>query len=122
MNKNFDALQALPLFRNISGEGLQTMMDCFSGELIALKKGETLKYKKNSAICLIAGEVTGLKQGTISPMTTEERPLFATEDSLLLLLERHMLLYPCYGCCFFHAQLLQNMREDGIDLKALEDE
>lgn len=120
MNKNLDALQTLPLFRNISAEGLQTMMDCFSGELIALKKGETPKYKKNSAICLIAGEVMGLKQGDLAAMPTEECALFATKDSLILLLESHMLLYPCYGCCFFHAQLLQNMREDGIDLKALE--
>lgn len=122
MNKNLDALQTLPLFRNISTEGLQTMMDCFSGEFFSLKKGEATKYKKNSVICLITGEINGLKQGCFVPMPPEESPLFATENSLVLLLERHMLLYPCYGCCFFHAQLLQNMREDGIDLKTLEDE
>ncbi len=117
MNVNLEELQALPIFRSISKEGLQTMMDCFSAELISLKKGEGLKEKKRLAVCLLSGAVSGLKTGSFLPMPTEEAP--AAEDSVVLVMDSHMLLYPCYGCCFFHAQLLQNMREDGIDFSAL---
>ena len=118
MNMELDLLQALPLFRNISTQGMQTMMDCFCGEFIAPKKGDTLYGEKSKAICLINGEISNLKLGSFAPM--KETPFYITEDSLVLVMDSHMLLYPCYGCCFFHAQLLENLREDGADFKALE--
>ncbi len=120
MNANLELLQALPVFRKISVQGLETMMDCFSGEFISLKKGEALYGDKNSAVCLISGTVSNLKMGCISPMPTKDSPFLVVEDSLIVVMESHTLLYPCYGCCFFHAQLLENMREDGIDFKAFE--
>jgi len=122
MNTKLDLLQALPLFRKIPTQGLRTMMDCFCGEFISLEKGNTLYGEKGKAICLIKGKVSNLKTGNFSPMPMKENPFYITEDSLVLVMESHMLLYPCYGCCFFHAQLLENMREDGIDLKTLENE
>lgn len=122
MKPNLEALQALPVFRSISAEGLQTMMDCFCGEVISLKQNDTLCGQNGKTVCLLHGEVARLKQGTFAPMPTKEKPLCATTDSLLFIMESHTLLYPCYGCCFFHAQLLQNMQEDGIDFKSLESE
>lgn len=120
MKTEFELLQALPLFRKISIQGLQTMMDCFCGEFVHLKKGDTFLGDKNKAACLISGKVSTLELGRFCPMPTKEIPYTAIEDCFILVMESHMLLYPCYGCCFFHAQLLENMREDGIDLKALE--
>lgn len=120
MNEKLDAIQALPIFRNISKEGLETIFDCFCAEFITVKKGEPLKTEQNRTLCLIEGAVTGLKKGILSPAPTEENPYVSIEDSQLFTLDSHMLLYPCYGCCFFHAQLLQNMREDGVNLIALE--
>lgn len=120
MNEQLDILQALPLFRKISVQGLQTMMDCFCGEFISLKKGEPLYGDKNKAVVLIQGEISNLTLGGLSPMPMIDNPSSVIEDSLIWVMESHMLLYPCYGCCFFHAQLLENMREDGIDLKELE--
>ncbi len=122
MNEKLDALQALPIFRNITKEGLETMMDCFSAEFISVKKGEQIKIKQNSTLCMIEGTVSGLKKGNFFPAPKDENPYVALEDSELVILESHMLLYPCYGCCFFHAQLLQNMREDGVEFRALENE
>ncbi len=120
MKTELELLQAFPIFRKISVQGLETMMDCFSGEFVSLKKGETLYGEKNSAVCLISGAVSNLKMGYIAPMPTKDNPFLVTENSLVVVMETHTLLYPCYGCCFFHAQLLENMREDGIDFKAFE--
>ncbi|WMI81132.1 hypothetical protein [Anaerotignum sp. MB30-C6] len=120
MNMDLELLQSLPLFRKISTQGLETMMDCFCGELISLKKGERLWGEKDKAVCLIGGEVENLKKGHLAPMPRKDSPSSVKEDSVVLVMENHMLLYPCYGCCFFHAQLLENMREDGIDFKGLE--
>ena len=120
MNEQLDALLALPIFRNISKDGLQTMMDCFCAEFISVKEGEPITMTQNHALFLVEGAVLGLKKGTFSPAPMNENPYVALEDSHLFILDSHMLLYPCYGCCFFHAQLLQNMREDGVDLNALE--
>lgn len=122
MNEKLDALQALPIFRNITKEGLETMIDCFSAEFISVKKGEQIKIKQNSTLCMIKGTVSGLKKGNFFPSPKDENPYVALEDSELVILESHMLLYPCYGCCFFHAQLLQNMREVGVEFRALENE
>lgn len=119
MNIKLEELQKLPVFRNISKEGMQTMMDCFSAELITLKKGDTLSGKKRLAVCPLSGEISGLNAGSFSPMPTEGEAKIATEDSIVLVMDSHMLLYPCYGCCIFHAQLLQNMQEDGIEFQAL---
>lgn len=120
MNTQLEHLQTLPIFRKISIQGLETMMDCFCAEWIPLKKGDLFSGEKKKAVCLIQGKVSNLVIGRFSPMPLADSPLSVLEDSLVLVLESHMLLYPCYGCCFFHAQLLENMREDGIDLKALE--
>ncbi len=120
MNEKLDAIQALPIFRNISKEGLKTMMDCFCAEFISVKEGEPIIMAQNHALFLIEGAVTGLKKGTFSSALRNKNPYVALEDSELIILDSHMLLYPCYGCCFFHAQLLQNMREDNVDLNALE--
>ncbi|KXL54175.1 hypothetical protein CLNEO_04050 [Anaerotignum neopropionicum] len=118
MKSELALLQKLPLFRGIAPQGLETMLDCFSGEFISLKKGEKLYGEKNRAVCVILGAASGLEIGRIAPMVAKDSPFLATEDSLVLVMESHMLLYPCYGCCFFHAQLLENMREDGIDFQA----
>ncbi|NCC16327.1 MAG: hypothetical protein EOM28_08245 [Clostridia bacterium] len=122
MKPNLEILQALPIFRSISAEGIKTMMDCFCGKFVSLKQNDTLFGENNKTVCLLDGAVESLKKGTFSPMPTKENPLCATADSLVLVMESHTLLYPCYGCCFFHAQLLQNMREDGLDFKALENQ
>ncbi|WP_304508758.1 hypothetical protein [Anaerotignum sp.] len=119
MNTHLELLQALPVFRKISPQGLQTMMDCFCGEFLTLKKGDFFWKEQKKAVCLINGAISNLQKGTFAPIPTKANPSSVTEDSLILIMDSHMLLYPCYGCCFFHAQLLENMREDGIDFKAL---
>lgn len=122
MNTNLELLQALPIFRNIPSQGLQTMMDCFCGAFLSLKKGDFFGEEQNKVVCLINGAISNLKKGIFAPMPTKNKPFSVTEDSLILIMDSHMLLYPCYGCCFFHAQLLENMRQDSIDFKALENQ
>lgn len=120
MKTKLDLIQKLPTFRKITIQGLETMMDCFCGEFIYLNKGENLYGDNKKAVCIIQGEIENSTQGRFFPMPKKEKPCSVMEDSLVLVLDSHMLLYPCYGCCFFHAQLLENIREDGIDLKSLE--
>lgn len=117
MREYMNQLQELPLFREISPADITAMMDCFCSTVLCMEKGEVLSGKKKEVVCVLRGEVDGLQTGVPSPMP--ER-LVAQSSALLLCMEAHMLLYPCYGCCFYHAQLLQNMRGMGIDLKALE--
>lgn len=119
MNLQLEELQKLPVFRNISKEGMQTMMDCFSAELIVLNQGDTLVGNKRLAVCPLSGRIEGLTTGSFFPMPQKGAEKAAIEDSVVLVMDSHMLLYPCYGCCIFHVQLLQNMREDGIDVQAL---
>lgn len=120
MKLELEQLKALPIFRKISSQGLETMMDCFCGEFVSLKKGESLWGEENKTVCLINGAISNLQKDTFAPMPTKDNPFSVIQDSRILIMESHMLLYPCYGCCFFHAQLLENMREDGIDFRALE--
>lgn len=110
-------LQALPLFRKISPKDIAAMMDCFCAAVLCMEKGEVLSGRRNEVVCVLEGEADGLQTGVLSPMPAM---LAAQSPALLLRMEAHMLLYPCYGCCFYHAQLLQNMREMGIDLQSLE--
>lgn len=116
MNMDLNLLQSLPLFRNISLSGLETMIDCFCGDFVFIEKGNHLYSEKKEAICLLHGSVSGLKIGALFPLPKKDHALVALEDSLVFTMDSHMLLFPCYGCCFFHAQLLENMKQDGMDL------
>lgn len=103
-------LQQLPLFQKISAHDLVTMMDCFCGEICTFQKGDILSSEKNIAFCLLTGHLGTLPQGVFISPEKEDASYEATEAGLLLKVDHHMLHYPCYGCCFFHAQLLENMK------------
>ncbi len=116
MKLSAEELLHLPMFHAIDTNGIETMMDCFCGEIKMFDPGSKIHAEKaEQAGCLIEGEVDGLSVGQVFLLPKkEEAPLSVRTQTKLLLFDGHMMLYPCYGCCFFHAQLLQNFRDMGF--------
>ncbi len=109
-------LHNLPVFDQIDDAGLETLMECFSGEWLELSAGETYSGDGQHAVCLVDGMVSGLELGRI---VSAKNAFTAKRDSLVLLMETHMLGFPCYGCCFFHARLLDTMGKMNMDIRSL---
>lgn len=114
--------QQLPLFTDFAEENIKLMMDCFSAEVHLFTEGAVLRHEKKGWVgCVVSGKIEGVENGVMFPIPDKaDGCLHVLADSEMLFLDSHMLLYPCYGVCPCHVQLLQRLREAGIDFYALE--
>lgn len=133
MKKYFEILRCCPLFKDIDGENLLAMLNCFGARSVHYGKNETVIAEGDTAgyigIVLSGGvqiertdyygnrsiaahiEPSELFGESFACADVKEMPVcaVAAENSEILLIDCKRIISPCSNACTFHSQMIFNL-------------
>lgn len=133
MDKYFETIKKIPLFKGVSAQDLPNLLNCLSYHIKQFHKGEFIYMagqKITSIGVVLLGSVQIIKEDAMGNRMilahVREGNMFAevfscakvseiavsvaaTEDSTILFLNYHKLTTTCPSSCVFHSKIIENM-------------
>ena len=105
------SLSDYALFQGITNEDMQMLLPCINARLVSLQPGQSVKWEHETVGLVLNGRcfVTTEDFGPDSLLSFDAPAVLqASENCLILRMDRHMMFSPCWFSCSFHHRLRSN--------------